>query len=230
MARFILCLLVACSADVSDETEDPITGGSADRGHPAVVAIQIGNSALCTGSIVAPDVVLTARHCVSNTSESVACSAHEVFGDRDPRSMVIWADGKAVAKGRALVVPASSRLCGEDAAAIVLDRKLSIAPLSIGSPVGGEWATAVGFGKQGTYGPAGQKMKRRVRVLSVGARELEIGQATCPGDSGGPLLDAHGDIIGIVSRGVPPCDGPNATNIDSRADVHGDLVKKAMLR
>lgn len=233
MSRSILCafLLVACSSSaIEDSDEESITGGSADHGHPAVVAIRIGSNALCTGSIVAPDVVLTARHCVSNTAEAVSCGSHDVYGDRDPRAMVVYSNGVAIAKGRALVVPSSSRLCGEDAAAIVLDRKVSITPLSIGSPASGEWATAVGFGKQGTYGPAGEKMKRKVRVLAVSSSELEIGQGTCPGDSGGPLLDGNGKIIGIVSRGNPPCDGPNATNIYSRADVHADLVKKAVLR
>jgi len=243
MARSFVCglvCLVACSGEIASQPElesDEIVGGSADHGHPAVVAIRIGGSALCTGSLVAPDVVLTARHCVSETAENIQCDRPgvQVRGDRDPRTMLIYAgesaNGKAIARGRALVVPGSHRLCGADAAAIVLDRNVTgIPPLRISSPPSpGAKVTAVGYGRQGPYGEAGWKMKRTIRILDVEKTELEVGEGTCPGDSGGPLLDSNGAIVGIVSRGRMPCDRSSTTNIYSRADVHRDLVEKAVL-
>jgi len=52
-----------------------IKGGEADATSTAVVAVtNAANGSLCTGSLIAPNVVLTARHCVSSTgSESVTC-------------------------------------------------------------------------------------------------------------------------------------------------------------
>src|SRR6202011_5804497 len=52
------------------ENAEPIISGETDTGDPSVVAVyaqQLGApfGFLCTGSVIAPTVVLTAAHCVS---------------------------------------------------------------------------------------------------------------------------------------------------------------------
>jgi V8-like Glu-specific endopeptidase len=234
LGLLMLLSAVACSShpsEVESEVVEAIAGGSPDRSHDAVVAIDIGGEALCTGALVAPDVVLTARHCVSYTVENVDCARNggPIQGDRDPRTLSIFAGEQAqtlVAKGKRLILPSSNKLCGADAAAIVLDRRVTgVKPLAIGAPAIGSYVTVIGYGRQGSGGAVGVRMKRRSRIVALAKTELEVGEVTCPGDSGGPALDVNGTIVGIVSRGSVPCDGHGAMNVFSRADAHEDLLK-----
>jgi hypothetical protein len=62
-----LTLLASCVADErqGEELEEPIVGGQFDTKDPAVVAINIEftGMAVCTGTLIATDAVLTAGHC-----------------------------------------------------------------------------------------------------------------------------------------------------------------------
>src|SRR5262245_137842 len=70
---------------VADQVE--IVRGVPDRNRdPAVVAVEIAETALCTGTLISPRLVLTARHCTSRTVPTVTCPAAgvQVLADRDP--------------------------------------------------------------------------------------------------------------------------------------------------
>ena len=89
---------------------------------------------------------------------------------------------------------------------------------------------AVGFGKTGDYGAAGEKLLREhVKIESVSAAEFEVGEATCNGDTGGPALDeSSGELVGVVSRGGPTCEGADVHNIYTRADAFAELIASAV--
>src|SRR5207249_4339434 len=79
---FLIPVGCSSSGDHAEPADDPsfaierteIVRGVADRGRdPAVVAVDIAGEGLCTGTLVGPNVVLTARHCVSKTVEAVDC-------------------------------------------------------------------------------------------------------------------------------------------------------------
>ena len=220
-----------------------IVRGVKDRGrNPAVIALAIGDTGLCTGTLIAPDVVLTARHCVSRTTESVECPARgpQILGERDPSTLTVLvgddaSTATAVARGRQVIAPDSDALCGDDIALLMLDRKVrGIEPIDVRlhGIARGDHVRAVGFGKRGDTDPAGTKLLRdHVKVEEVSAREFVVGEATCQGDSGGPALDeTTGQIVGVVSRGGPSCDGPDAHNIYTRADAFIALVNEALSR
>src|SRR5262245_51911880 len=61
------------------QTMSPITGGAVDQGDPSVVAIlgSTGGGYICTGTLIAPNLVLTAHHCVANLNSGrygVSCT------------------------------------------------------------------------------------------------------------------------------------------------------------
>lgn len=123
-------------------------------------------SGLCTATLVAPDLVVTARHCVSAVDSTTACdtsgnpvSGAMLRGDRDPKDLAIFVgqNGKtpnlndergAVARGKALVVDDATTVCNRDLAFVVLSNRIyaPVAPIRLGAPANDEPLMAVGWG------------------------------------------------------------------------------------
>ncbi|MBX3264095.1 MAG: trypsin-like serine protease [Labilithrix sp.] len=195
-------LIMGCSAGAGsnqvDENVDQaiqpiIRGVSSGTEHDAVVVLTTFREglrrSLCTATLVAPNLVITARHCVSDTESSTACSMDGtpivgggVKGDRAAGDLVVFlgkggvapdteVEVNGVARGAKVVVDAASNVCNRDVAFVVLDRKLAapVAPLRLGPPTMSETVSAVGWGidETGTL-PESREVRAGISLIGVG--------------------------------------------------------------
>jgi hypothetical protein len=217
---------IGASAIIDGDASTPLQNFVVQVVHP------VGDDAelVCSGSLVAPTLVLTARHCVSATSgdgftcdESGDGSDGGALGaDYDPPTVLIYAGLYAPgalatpsAKGVRFFHDSSTNVCNHDLALIELDQPLDypIAGLDLDSKLAtGQTITAVGWGVVADGGTPGVRQELGgVSILAVGPasealydvppNEFAVGQSICEGDSGGPALDAKNAVVGVVSSG-----------------------------
>jgi hypothetical protein len=162
----------------------------------------------CSGSLIAADQVLTAHHCVTERSESGDALPHEV----PPERIRVELGGDYLPWGevgvRAIVAPTCGYAAGEgDLAILVLERKLLKVPVAKPRldtpPEVGERVEPIGFGRCALTADG---IRRNLRsggpVNRLGAGRFRLEAAICPGDSGGPGLSKHGEVLGVISASV----------------------------
>lgn len=206
-------VLAACSSAPNDATsigtaESPVIKGTAsDSTQDAVVLLVStdGGYGACSGTLIAPNLVLTARHCVSKTADvAFACDINgnlvnftgaQIGTDHPPSRLLVFTETKrpsfgggatVAAKGAKIFHDASTTLCSHDLSLVLLDRDIpdaKIAPIRLdGPPVEAETFTAVGWGvTDTTSSPDVRQQRQNIKVLKVGPANYP-GEAVPPHD------------------------------------------------
>jgi hypothetical protein len=205
----------------------------------------------CSGSLVAPNVVLTAKHCIPDWVDcdsrglAVGFGREGLDGQLRVRETVCSENS---CTGRDC--PPNWNFAYEDIALLVLEEPLdddgaidlehvvySIPPYGIpwaGDGIAeGDVVRLIGYGRT-EEGTNGLRLATDDEVVSIYDDEFQTrGNGVCPGDSGGTALDDSGVVVGINVRGiddgcvVPP---PERLTFLTRVEHWLDVVEEAFSR
>jgi hypothetical protein len=228
------CTLAACSSDpgaaeLYGTVDQPIVNGSVDSGDLAVVGLTGGGFQFCTGTLIRPDVVITAAHCLPPNLGDFGISSYsqiDVFFGTNVGSgdFVPAIDGWTHPGWNIDVFENDIGLLRLASPGPTTPIPFATEPMTLsdqGAPV-----RLVGFGiTQEGANDSGVKRHGNTNIAEVFQFVFTMGlqpSGTCSGDSGGPTLMMRGGqevVAGIHSRS----DCANEA-IDTRVDDYNDVI------
>ncbi len=236
MLRTSVGLLTAVGLAAAPSSASAIVGGTETPAgkYPAVANVVIANAFGCTGTLIAPDWILTAGHCSSLTGglgvATPLAYPPSSFSATVGTVNASGAGGERVAVDRVVVPSGYLMTQGFDTSLLHLSKPAATAPTQVaGRGYAGLYAKdvftdVVGFGVTSEDGDAPAKLQE-VGIPIVGDAECgadnssfeagtqlcggyaEGGKDSCQGDSGGPMFSSTRGGLRLVVGAVSYGDG-----------------------
>ncbi len=197
-------------ADDNKSKSTYIVGGVAEAGYSAVGAMIVNGEQHCTGTLVAPTIVVTAAHCVQGLQGT---TIGFFFGPNANK----LSSGSTIPVSKLHSHPNyDHQNTVNDIAVLVLEKPASVTPIApmltpLPNSVIGKEALFIGYGLTAHKGSSGEKRSVWIPISELKSDLLMYetpGKNTCNGDSGGPTLLEQGGslkLIGVTSFGDDLC-------------------------
>jgi protease YdgD len=234
MKAFFIALLLVPTALAAEENSglDELRSRDDLRGFEPVGRVDVENGGFCTGALIAPDLVLTAGHCVMNRDGTAIDAGLITF-----RPGLSYGSALVEAKVARTIVdpgyrnmdPAPTEMIERDVALLQLAEPIPtslISPFVIARPSNGDEVSVVSYAEGREEALAWQRV-----CHVVGRQEALIG-FDCDvsfGSSGAPVLDRSGyraKIVSIISAGAT--DDGKPISIGMELPVIVDRLKAAL--
>lgn len=199
LRRLALMLTFALGPAVAQDGAPTRLLGAKLAGLEAVGRVNVQGAGFCTGVLVAPDLVLTAAHCLYHSR-----SQRRVSDDR-VHFVAAWRKGAYAAHGRVVrsVLPEAYRytptpvstVLAADIALLRLEAPLQITPMPLADLSDAPFAV-VSYGRGRAHVPTLQDPCRR---HAAPGPVLRLTCDIAPGSSGAPVLQRASEGYGVVA-------------------------------